>query len=295
MISTRFGSTARMWAVAAILSVFGAGSVARQSPAPRQKADPPPKKAAESGRPWHMTFDELVHNDATGEGEAIRVVATSDQDTVIKADLITWNDKRMIARATGNLTVTDEQADASADRADIMYARSKRQLVLSGNVRITLKPRKGETSASGAPRDAEREQDGSSDIAEARRYPIEVTCDRVDYEYAKDRRHAVLTGNFRAVQKMKDYTRTLTAERAEWFGLEDKVVISGPAHVEDTKGRKGQTTEEVVISTREGQEGIQIRKGVYSIPIEDDDQPSAKPPDKETPPPGQSSNGSKPE
>ncbi len=274
-----------IWGAGALFAALGAVAVARQAPNSPPKANTTQKQQAETGRPWHITFDELVHNDATGEGEAVRVVATSDQDTVLKADLITWNDKRMTARATGNLTMSDEQADGTADRADIQYAKSKRLLVLTGNVRMVLKPRKGEQPKIDAPRDGAGKQEGDSDVGEARRYPIEATCDRVDYEYSKDRRHAVLSGNFRAVQKLKDYSRTLTAERAEWFGLEDRVVISGPARVEDTKGRKGETPDDVVIYTREGQEGIRIRKGVYSMPIEDDDKPAAKPPAKETPPP----------
>lgn len=273
---------------ALVALMVGATAVvgARQSASQQSGAKPKsPQASSQSGKPWHITFDELVHNDATGEGEATRVVATSDEDTVIKADLFTWNDKKRTARATGNLHMSDDQADGTAEQADIEYARSKKLIVLTGKVVLTLKPRKpaskdqpsAENAANGA-------ADKASDEPGLRDYPIEVTCDRVEYSYARAKRHAVLTGNLRAVQKLKDHTRTLTADRAEWFGAEEKAILYGPVRVEDTKGRKGETPEDVIIHTREGQESIKMRKGVYTMPMEDEDKPQQQPPDRTQPP-----------
>jgi lipopolysaccharide export system protein LptA len=265
--------------LAAALGAGGQGAVetktARQQPGAPKDA---PKKDAS---PWRMTFDELVHNDNTGEGEATRVVATSDEDTVIQADLFTWNDKKKTARATGSLRFSDDQADGTAERADIEYAKSRRLMVLTGNVRLNLKARKAAEGPGGAASRAA----GSDGDGGLREQPIEITCDRLEYEYAKDKRRAVLTGNLRAVQKLKDHTRTLTAARAEWFGKEERVTLAGPVRVEDTKGRKGETPEDVTILTREGNESIKLRKGVYTMPADEDQKPDQKPPERDAPPP----------
>jgi lipopolysaccharide export system protein LptA len=206
--------------------------------------------------------------------------------------------------------MSDDQSEGSADTVDIQYARDKRLMVLTGNVKLTLKPRKAgaagssgkspeeaagsaEAKATQAPPASGTSQQGgaaserSDDEARLRDYPIEVACDRVEYEYARDKRHAILTGGFRAVQKLKDYTRTLTADRAEWFGREERVVLKGPVKLEDTKGRKGETPEDVTVFMREGKEGVKLRKGTYTMPVEEEGAtPPAEPPVRQTPPPG---------
>ncbi|NLH99582.1 MAG: hypothetical protein GX446_08820, partial [Chthonomonadales bacterium] len=46
----------------------------------------------------------------------------------------------------------------------------------------------------------------------------------------------------------------------------------------------GETPEDVIIYTREGQESIKMRKGVYTMPMEDEDKPAQQPPDRTQPP-----------
>lgn len=277
---------------AALLLLAGGSLIARSQTAPTKpdKKGPQATQEPQEGRPWRFTFDVLVHNDATGEGEATLVVATSDQDTVVKADVFQWNEKTKQARATGNLHLSDERTEGTADLVEIDYRRDRRLMVLTGNVRLVLKPRSrdegkkespkanGDGSASGndegkqtAGQTPPEENDEESPTAGIRNYPIEVTCDRVEYHYARDKRHAILTGNFKAVQKLKDHTRTLIAEKAEWFGLEERVLLRGPVKFEDTKGRKGETPEDVEIFTQEGKEGIKLRKGTYTMPVEEDE------------------------
>lgn len=283
----RLMHSGRVMALAAVLLVgawlAGSGSALRQTQTPPRKeagrSDDP------SERPWHLTFEDLFHNDATGEGEATMVVATSDQDTRVQADRFRWNDKTRKAWASGNLSMKDERTEGTADQVEIDYAAKRRLMVLTGNVKLVLKPRRqqSETGPSGGNGEAESkettpaEDEENNPLAGVRDYPIEVTCDRAEYEYARDKRHAVLTGNFRAVQKLRDFTRTLTAEKAEWFGREERLVLRGPVKLEDTKGRKGETPEDVEIFTAEGKEGIKLRKGTYVMPVEERSETAAPP------------------
>lgn len=270
---------------AAALAALAALVVYGQAGAPRRA----PAAAAEPARqqPWTIAFDELTHSDATGEGHARGVVATSDEGAVIRSDLFQWNDRQRRARATGHLRMTDPQVDATAESAEIDYARGRRLIVLTGDVRMALKPKPAD-SAPGAAAEAPTtppESDADESIRDARRQPIEVTCERVEYQYARGVRHAVLSGSFQAVQKLPDTTRTLTAAKAEWFGNEDRVLLRGPVHFEDTHGRKGDTAEDVVIGTREGAEALQLKRGTYTLPIEEDEEPPAGGSPAESPPP----------
>lgn len=290
-------------------ALFCAMALGQKPPAATPATKETRSDAGGAGRPWKITFEELTHSDATGEGDARTVVATSDEGMVLKADIFRWNDKRKTAHATGNLHIADDQVEGAADTADIEYVRDKRLIVLKGQITFTIKPRKpaatgtGDAAAATQPPNESAASPGPTTGADGKRksddeeaglrdYPITVTCDQINYEYARDKRHAVITGNFKAVQKLNDSTRTLTAQSAEWFGPDEKLVLKPPVHMEDTRGRQGDTDEEVVIMTRSGSESLKLRKGVYSMPAESDDQPTrpgtdakGSPTQREGPPP----------
>lgn len=262
-----------------------------------------PSQTAASGKPkgdrpkrqvWNIEYEELVHNDASGEGEAKKVVATSEEETIIRSDLFRWNEKKKEAKATGNLQMSDPQADATATTADIFYAKAKKLIVLTGNVRIVLKPKRKETedtTTGSAPPTAQggkaaaqpKESAEDETTGSARRFPIDITCDKVEYQYAKEKKQAILTGNFRAVQKVDGVTRTITAAYAEWFGNEDRVLLHGPVRFEDTKGRITETKVDVTIFTKEGNERLSVPgPGTAQFPAEEEEeeQKTAPPPKK---------------
>ncbi len=290
-------------ATTAVVALAGA-VVWAQVAKPAQQPIVPEKKADRaSAKVWDIQFDKLEHNEDTGIGDAFNVVAVSDQGSIIHADHWKWNDKRKTAQATGNMNLTDEQADATAETADITYAKRERVMVLSGKVTLLLKPKKSEKlPADVAPAAVKVDPATGSAKVETtpkkddepespRNHPIEITCDKVEYHYARDKRYAKLTGSFKAVQKLKETTRTLTADFAEWFGNDDRILLHGPVFSEDTKGRKGETKENVTISTKEGAETLTLGKGKYTFTVEDEDEPtpSGKPADtakpKESPKP----------
>jgi hypothetical protein len=274
-------------------AAYMARSQSGQTP---KKSDPPPRNSAappakEKPKVWTIQAEEFTQNDATGEGEAKQVVATSEEGTVIRADLWKWNDKTKVARASGNLSMSDPQADATADAAEVFYARDKRLIVLTGSVRITLKPkRQEETAAAAPPTPAPAQVEGdravvsppgqdTSEREEARRYPVLVVCDRVEYQYARDKKLGRLTGNFKATQQVREVTRTLLAKSADWFGLEERALLHGPVDYSDTKGRRGTTKEDVTILTKEGAEEVRFKRGTFTFEVEEEE---------ETPPPAAS-------
>jgi lipopolysaccharide assembly outer membrane protein LptD (OstA) len=195
-----------------------------------------------------------------------------DGDEVIKADKAVVHLKTKVIDATGNLNISDPQADATGDSAKVYYARDKRLAVLLGHVRIVLKPEKKP--------EAEQKTGGSvsdDNTASLRSQPSIIICDKMEYEFAKDKKHATLTGNFKVTQQLTDRTRTLTADHAEWFGLEDKVTLYPPVHLEDTRGMKGDTEEPVTIITTGGQDIIKLGKGSATIPVQEDEGNTTEP------------------
>ncbi len=278
-------------AIGAALLLTGTLAAARQDGAAKAPVAPAAPAAAKQPRMWTIEYEEAVHSDKTGEGSAKVVKVTTDEGTVLHSLVFTWNDKTKIAKASGDLTMTDPQADATATEAEIQYAKDKKLVIMTGAVHVTLKPKEKEAPAAGgspAPAPAapgaakatepakkgEPGKDGET-AAEARRHPVDVTCERLEYSYARTVKHAVLTGSFKAVQKLSDKTRTLYAEKAEWFGVEEKVILRGPVHWEDTKGQKGDTNNDVTIYTKEGDERLQTKGGKITMPVDDEEEKPA--------------------
>jgi lipopolysaccharide export system protein LptA len=294
-------STTILVAATSLAALLGASSIFAQQadkkdtgkqgavPATQMPNDKPPKP--EKDTVWDFEGVDLEHNDATGQGSGKNVTAVSSDGSIIKADIWKWNDKKKTAEGTGNLSLTDPEADATSDKADIFYHKAKKLMVLTGNVHLTLKPKdkKSDTPMQPMPVDV---QGGKAQVqpskpsddgrGETKRTPVLVTCDKLEYEYAKDKKHATLTGNLTTVQKLKDVTRTITAGRAETFGTKDEIVLHPPVHGTDTKGRIFDSKDSIVtIFTKEGDERIVGAKMTFRVPVtDDDDEPAAKPPAK---------------
>jgi hypothetical protein len=260
-----------------MLAAAGLAAAGRQTPKPPA----PVPSTAKQARPWKFRFATLELNQSTGIGVVEDGTATSDEGASVTCDHFTWNDKTNLAHGEGHLSVTDTEVDATADKADIDYQKSRKVMVLTGSVVVTLKPREkaddaqaGNTKSPDAPTRAAG--DGES-LGDSKRYAVTLTCPRLEYHYSKKRKYAVLTGPIVATQKVSDHTRTLKAPKAEWFGLEERALLAGPVEVEDTKGRKGSSPEAVTLFTTEGAERLVLRKGTWEMPVEeDDDQPAAQ-------------------
>src|SRR5438874_2059000 len=105
---------------------------AQQKPKqPKQIAQAQPSKQADKETDaLDITFGSFNHSDATGEGEYTKFVAV-DKDTTVIGDLCKLHDKKKVAEATGNLKMTDPQADATGDKALVYYAKNKKILLIT--------------------------------------------------------------------------------------------------------------------------------------------------------------------
>ena len=292
-----------MWVVLGVgmVAAFCACAAVPQSTpkAASNRQDTAPKKA----EIVEVSGENIIQNESTGEGSARNIEIIDDQ-TVIHADQGRWNTKQRVAHMTGNLSLKDPQADGTADAAQVYYARSKRLVILTGHVQLTIKPRKEqEQPSSVAPVSSQNGGGGAQpgtdeeDRESPRKYPAVVTCDRAEYHYDRNVKYALLTGHFKVTQALPDKTRSLTADHAEWWGKEERVLLHGPVHIEDTKGMNGDTSGDVTLYTTEGDERLMMQKGTIRMPVEDTEESEAKPapapPSARTPAKGREPTGTK--
>ena len=259
-----------------------AGALIGYSASPQAKSGP--TAAPKKERTIQITADGARHNDATGIGSGKNFVIV-DGETTVSGEDAKWNQKNRVAEAAGSLKMSDPQADATSKKAIIQYASSKRIVEMVDDVTITVRPKSRSASPSGpAPVSIEN---GTARVKSAeddspRRHPAVITCDRVEYHYARDKKYAKLTGNFKVVHKLKDLTRNVTAKSAEWFGNDDRILLHPPVHFQDTKGQIGDTDQPVTLYTTEGAERIEATKLKLVFPVEDDEEeapakPAARP------------------
>lgn len=290
-----------LFSVAVLLAPVFYQAARPQNAAQRPKTEPGKAEV----RFVDIKASPIEHNDATGLGQG-RNVLVIDGETRIRGDEGKWNKKTKQAEATGNLLLTDPEADGTCEKGEIYWAKSKRLVILTGNVTITVKPKQEKTQQ--AP---EKQPSGPAPIAiqngkaqvqsapppdedeenAPRKHPAVITCDKVEYQYAKDKKYGKLTGHFKVVQKLKDRTRTITAEHAEWFGLEERLVLHPPVKFEDSKGDSGQSEGIVQVFTKEGDERIITKEMALRIRVEEDEE--ERPGDKKPPAGGDKKPGDK--
>src|SRR5437867_3167443 len=99
-----------------IVSVVLLGSAAASlalAARPQSKQGPDPEE--KTPRTVQVKVDRVLHNDATGIG-AGKGITILDGDTTVKADDGKWNQKTKVAEATGSLSMSDPQADATSKK-----------------------------------------------------------------------------------------------------------------------------------------------------------------------------------
>src|SRR5437879_4869814 len=114
---TVFLTISALW-LACVLAYGHPQNKPKQSAGPAQKTGPDKDTEeivieTKSGR----------HFDRTDEGDGTGFVAV-DKDTTVTADKAKWNNKTKIAEATGNLKMTDPQADATGEKGVVYFAKS---------------------------------------------------------------------------------------------------------------------------------------------------------------------------
>lgn len=190
-----------------------------------------------------------------------------DQDAFMRADIVDYDetDDRRYVLATGGLLYIDARIDATAGKLET-WLNDERALLTEGVVLI-IKEKKSEIPDQSPPKDEEALRPEN-----IRKYPIYVTCDRLESFYEEER--AILTGNLKVEQRLPDGKfRTATAERAEFDAKNEVLTLIGKVLLEDEKGQSFEAAK-IALSVKEGEEWYEATDVTHGrIKIEKKEQP----------------------
>lgn len=191
----------------------------------------------------------------TGTGRAFRY---TEEEMTMTGDQLRYDEKQSLYWAEGNLVLENPEQRITAKKAEVENNK-KKLAILTENVVIVLKPKEKKTEPGAAPA---KEADASQQVEgqEARSAGVTITCDRVDHYYKK--KQTVLTGNLVFKQRIqredgKMVERTLTAQRAEYDGKEEKMKLFKPVAGKDSEGREIKFGSDVLVGTKEGEETLE--------------------------------------
>ena len=152
-------------------------------------------------------------------GRLIGGVVIRQGDTVIRVQEAEYNQEASTATAAGGVTITDPEAQITADRLSVDMKAKK--AVLEGAVRAVIKPKRREANG------------GTSEkgLRQKLREETVITCSRLEYWYKQKR--AVVDGGLKLVQGERQFS----AQRCLYFHKERTALLTGGVEGVDEKGQ----------------------------------------------------------
>lgn len=173
----------------------------------------------QSSKPWKITGDFVK---TVGDKQVWTNGYATDDEVIVKAPTIERNVRTDVVTATGGVEYFSKKADMICEKA-VIYRRERRA-VLTGRVTMRIKPEDQEklevvtvepfrpvvpdevaASRPAAPptksEEQKRQDEELRSTKTARKYPISLTADRVEYWYRQGERRASITGSPQARQE----------------------------------------------------------------------------------------------
>jgi lipopolysaccharide assembly outer membrane protein LptD (OstA) len=120
------------------------------------------------------------------------------------------------------------------------------------------------------------EGEDESELEQAKRYPIDATCDEIEYFYR--RKVAYLRGNIKAVQQLPEgRMRTLYADEAEYDQNKETLTLKGKV-ILDEPDRLRLETALAIVSLKEGEETVELPRGAKGVFYYTEENEEATPP-----------------
>jgi len=190
-----------------------------------------------------------------------------DGDTFATAERADVYDRKRYALATGNLRLEDPRIDIDGKQLEIWYGENQKRARLQNSVRMRVKPRETQPPPAG---------EEESEVEQAKRYPIDATCDDLEYFYR--RKVAYLRGNIKAVQQLPEgRTRTLYADEAEYDQNKETLTLKGKV-ILDEPDRLRLETALAIVSLKEGEETVELPRGAKGVFYYTEEDEEATPP-----------------
>ncbi len=202
----------------------------------------------------------------TAQGElrtAWGSVVIKSEDTTLKTDQAIYNKKTEIASSPGKLQIDDSQNTINGDTGTAFY-RTRDAIITGKNVVMILRPKQDDKNT---PEGSARREFKS---------PAKITCTKVEYNWRT--RIATATGNL----TIKYEDRTVTADKAIYYGAEETVELVGNVKYTRPNGDKGEAKRAIAKLKEgaeafyaEGEKGKQL-SGTLQVTGDDEDETTPK-------------------
>jgi lipopolysaccharide assembly outer membrane protein LptD (OstA) len=195
--------------------------------------------------------DQVVWNRKKDKAKLIGNVVLTQGDTVLKANMVDYDEASQSAVAQGSPHVINPQNDLTGDTIQVDFG--KKAAVVKGNVKVISRP-KETTQAT---------QTDKKSLKDQWKDPMTLLCDQVEYFYKAKR--MVASGNLKIIQK----DRNAVAEQAVYTQKDEKVVLTGHVKCDDSKGQTF-SSPKVTISLKQGDDWLEAEKVKATFKIKDD-------------------------
>jgi lipopolysaccharide export system protein LptA len=145
-------------------------------------------------------------------------VEFQDKEVTVCCDEASYNEKDDTAACAGSLKMTDPDNVITGELVNADFNAEIINIVGSVKIVTTKTGKKEEKDAQGKAEDEKR--------------VTTITCDKIQYYYTEGKRHAVATGNLKALQK----DRTIFAQRADYDREKDVVVLGSQVTIKMENG-----------------------------------------------------------
>lgn len=226
-----------------------------------------------------------------------------EADSIMRAEKMTWDKEKDIVTAEGSVEYYGPDAVMIAPKV-VVYRKEKRA-VATGDVHMLVKPEEDKGGADKAPlippalpilpqglkQPTSTDQQTEKEVRDpktGRKYPITITCTKVEYFYAKGKKRAILTGSPHARQELKAGAwREVFAPTAIYEEDKEVLTLKSSEGGRDVrlKNSNGDSfvAETIEVSTVQGQEKLKAFHMEGTMMVRDEEEDSGgKPPPKPT-------------
>lgn len=258
----RFNTKSRVWSVGPFQWEGPLALAQEGQPAPAQREQ------------WRLTGESST-------GDERKVVwlkgTATNGETIVKADRVEQDRETRVITAIGRVSYFSAKANMTCQKA-VIYTRERRA-VLTGGVDMLIKPQDAQAKVEVVeippfrpvvPDEVSKARPQAPNLAmsreesdelrsgeSARRYPIAVTAEKVEYWYRRGERRAVITGNPQAFQELPNGRwRRVWTNQGLYDGEKETLRLVSSQGKKDTRIKNSLGDDLVAtwvqISTREG-------------------------------------------
>jgi hypothetical protein len=251
-----------------------------------------------SNKVWDFDFDEVQKSDKNPSQVIYTKARATDGEVILISPKMIHDEKTDMLTASGGVRYFSPKANVIADKI-VVYRKEKRAMLI-GNVTMLVKPKDRENEKAKEeillpmqpviPDSISDKRPPAPDTDEARKkrdelirsgknireYPLMITASQIEYWYKKGERRANISGNPQARQELPEGGwRYAWSHTAQYDGEKELLTLESKKDATDVV-LKNSLGDELLgawgrISTKDGDDSYEFRKGKAKITTRDED------------------------